>query len=157
MNTVHTLQEYVDALRDTGILTGCTASEALLGRGVECLTYDTRTLRENALFICKGAHFKEEYLRDAISRGAFAYVAEQRHDVDAPCILVRDIRYSLVVLGQLFFDHVTDKLTSIGITGTKGKSTTAYYVRYILNDWLRAENKPERHSLLHRQLRRQGK
>ena len=104
MNTVHTLREYVDALRAAGILTGCTASEEMLGHGVECLTYDTRTLRENALFICKGAHFKEEYLRDAISRGAFAYVAEQRHDVDAPCILVRDIRYSLVVLGQLFFD-----------------------------------------------------
>ena len=77
MNTVHTLQEYVDALRDASILTGCTASEALLGRGVECLTYDTRTLRENALFICNGAHFKEEYLRDALSRGAFAYVAGQ--------------------------------------------------------------------------------
>ena len=72
MNTVHTLREYVDALRAAGILTGCTASEALRGRGVECLTYDTRTLRENALFICKGAHFKEEYLRDAISRAASA-------------------------------------------------------------------------------------
>ena len=143
MNTVHTLQEYVDALRDAGILTGCTVPEALLGRGVECLTYDTRTLRENALFICKGAHFKEEYLRDALSHGAFAYVAEQQHDVDAPCILVSNIRYSLVVLGQLFYDHVTDKLTSIGITGTKGKSTTAYYVRYILNDWLRAQDRNE--------------
>ena len=143
MNTVRTLQEYVVALRDAGILTGCTVPEALLGRGVKCLTYDTRSLHENALFICKGAHFKEEYLRDALSHGAFAYVAEQQHDVDAPCILVSDIRYSLVVLGQLFYDHVTDKLTSIGITGTKGKSTTAYYVRYILNDWLRAQDRNE--------------
>ena len=38
---------------------------------------------------------------------------------------------------------MTDKLTSVGITGTKGKSTTAYYVRYILNDWLRAQSMPE--------------
>ena len=69
MNTVHTLQEYVDALREAGILTGCTAPDELLQRRVECLTYDTRSLHENALFICKGAHFKEDYLRDALSRG----------------------------------------------------------------------------------------
>ena len=143
MNTVHTLKEYIDALRDAGILVESTVSDELAAREIHCLTYDTRALSTDALFICKGAHFKEEYLRDALSRGAVAYVAEEKHNVDAPCILVSDIRYSLVVLGQLFYDHVTDKLTSIGITGTKGKSTTAYYVRYILNDWLRAQSMPE--------------
>ena len=143
MNTVHTLREYVDALRKAGILVESPENDALAAREIRCLTYDTRALSTDALFICKGAHFKEEYLRDALSRGAIAYVAEEKHNVDAPCILVSDIRYSLVVLGQLFYDHVTDKLTSIGITGTKGKSTTAYYVRYILNDWLRAQSMPE--------------
>ena len=143
MNTVHTLREYVDALRDAGILVESTVSDELAAREIHCLTYDTRALSEDALFICKGAHFKEEYLCDALSRGAIAYVAEKKHNVDAPCLLVNDIRYSLVVLGQLFYNHVTDKLTSIGITGTKGKSTTAYYVRYILNDWLRAQSMPE--------------
>ena len=143
MNTVHTLREYVDALRDVGILVESTVSDELAAREIHCLTYDTRALSEDALFICKGAHFKEEYLCDALSRGAIAYVAEKKHNVDAPCLLVNDIRYSLVVLGQLFYNHVTDKLTSVGITGTKGKSTTAYYVRYILNDWLRAQSMPE--------------
>ena len=143
MNTVHTLKEYIDALRKAGILVESPENDALAAREIRCLTYDTRALSTDALFICKGAHFKEEYLRDALSRGAIAYVAEEKHNVDAPCILVSDIRYSLVVLGQLFYDHVTDKLTSIGITGTKGKSTTAYYVRYILNDWLRAQSMPE--------------
>ncbi len=143
MNTVHTLREYVDALRDAGILVESTVSDELAAREIHCLTYDTRALSEDALFICKGAHFKEEYLCDALSRGAIAYVAEKKHNVDAPCLLVNDIRYSLVVLGQLFYNHVTDKLTSVGITGTKGKSTTAYYVRYILNDWLRAQSMPK--------------
>lgn len=143
MNTVHTLREYVDALRDAGILVESTVSDELAAREIHCLTYDTRALSEDALFICKGAHFKEEYLCDALSRGAIAYVAEKKHNVDVPCLLVNDIRYSLVVLGQLFYNHVTDKLTSVGITGTKGKSTTAYYVRYILNDWLRAQSMPE--------------
>ena len=143
MNTVHILKEYLEALRTHGILAGSTIPDELLQREIECLTYDTRALDKNALFICKGAHFKEEYLRDALSRGAVAYVAEQPHSVDAPCILVSDIRYSLVVLGRLFYNDVTHRLTSIAITGTKGKSTTAYYVRYILNDWLRAQKKPD--------------
>ncbi len=142
MNTVHTLREYIETLRSAGILVESTVGGELAAREVRCLTYDTRALSGDALFICKGAHFKEDYLRDALSRGAVAYVAEKKHNVDAPCILVSDIRYSLVVLGQLFYNHVTDKLTSVGITGTKGKSTTAYYVRYILDDWLRAQGKP---------------
>ena len=142
MNTVHTLREYVDALRDAGILVESTVSDELAAREIHCLTYDTRALSEDALFICKGAHFKAEYLSAAIAQGAAAYVAEKPYPVDAPQLLVSDIRYAMVVLGQLFYDHVTDKLTSVGITGTKGKSTTAYYVRSILNDWLTSEGKP---------------
>lgn len=79
MNTVHTLREYVDALRDAGILVESTVSDELAAREIHCLTYDTRALSEDALFICKGAHFKEEYLCDALSRGAIAYVAEKKH------------------------------------------------------------------------------
>ena len=77
MNTLHTLREYVDALRDAGILVESTVSDELAAREIHCLTYDTRALSEDALFICKGAHFKEEYLCDALSRGAIAYVAEK--------------------------------------------------------------------------------
>ena len=68
MNTVHTLREYVDALRDAGILVESTVSDELAAREIHCLTYDTRALSKDALFICKGAHFKEEYLCDALSR-----------------------------------------------------------------------------------------
>ena len=137
MHIQHTLQEYIDALNAAGILTGCTVTDTQ--QSIACLTYDTRTLSSPALFICKGAHFKEEYLHTALINGAVAYVADHRYDVDAPCILVSDIRYSLVVLGQLFYNQVTEALTSVGITGTKGKSTTAYYVRYIHNDYLAAQ------------------
>ena len=141
MHIQHTLQEYIDALRGAGILTDCTVTDTQ--QKIACLTYDTRTLFSPALFICKGAHFKEEYLHAALANGAVAYVADHRYEVDAPCILVSDIRYSLVVLGQLFYNKVTEQLTSVGITGTKGKSTTAYYVRYILNDYLAAQGKPQ--------------
>ena len=137
MHTKHTLQEYLDALRDAGILTEHSVSD--VQQEIACLTYDTRTLSAPALFICKGAHFKEEYLHTALENGAVAYVADHRYDVDAPCILVSDIRYSLVVLGQLFYNKVTEALTSVGITGTKGKSTTTYYVKAILDRYLEKE------------------
>ena len=65
MNTVHTLREYVDALRDAGILVESTVSDEFAAREIHCLTYDTRALSEDALFICKGAHFKAEYLSKA--------------------------------------------------------------------------------------------
>ena len=129
MNPKHTLKEYADALTRAGLLTASTLTPAAEGTVIDCLSYDTRSLHGTSLFLCKGAHFKAEYLSAAIAQGAAAYVAEKPYPVDAPQLLVSDIRYAMVVLGQLFYDHVTDKLTSVGITGTKGKSTTAYYVR----------------------------
>ena len=143
MNTKHTLKEYADALSRAGLLTASTLTPAPENTAIDCLSYDTRTLYGTSLFLCKGAHFKEDYLRAALAQGAVAYVAEKPYAVDAPHLLVRDVRHAMVVLGQLFYDRVTDKLTSIGITGTKGKSTTAYYVRSILNDYLTSEGKPQ--------------
>ena len=142
MNPKHTLKEYADALTRAGLLTATTLTPAAENAVIDCLSYDTRSLHGTSLFLCKGAHFKAEYLSAALAQGAAAYVAEKPYPVDAPQLLVSDIRYAMVVLGQLFYDHVTDKLTSVGITGTKGKSTTAYYVRSILNDWLTSEGKP---------------
>ena len=142
MNPKHTLKDYADALTRAGLLTASTLTPAAEGTAIDCLSYDTRSLHGASLFLCKGAHFKAEYLSAALAQGAAAYVAEKPYPADAPYLLVSDIRYAMVVLGQLFYDHVTDKLTSVGITGTKGKSTTAYYVRSILNDWLTSEGKP---------------
>ena len=143
MTALHTLQAYIDALRRAGLLAACTVDGALARQTIDCFSYDNRALSGTALFLCKGAHFKEEYLRDALARGAVAYVADRAYDVDAPRLIVRDVRHALVVLGRLFYNNVTDRLVTAAVTGTKGKSTTAYYLRYILNDWLTAQGKPE--------------
>ena len=132
MNPKHALKEYADALTRAGLLTATTLTPAAEGTVIDCLSYDTRSLHGTSLFLCKGAHFKAEYLSAALAQGAVAYVAEKPYPVDAPHLLVSDIRYAMVVLGQLFYDHVTDKLTSVGITGTKGKTTTAFMMRSIL-------------------------
>ena len=143
MTALHKLQEYIDALQGAGLLVESTVDGATAQKTVDCFSYDNRAVSGTALFFCKGAHFKEAYLRDALSRGAAAYVADHAYAVDAPRIIVSDIRYALVVLGRLYFNNVTDQLVTVGITGTKGKSTTAYYMRYILNDWLSSQGKPD--------------
>ena len=64
-----------------------------LARTVELVSYNSQEVIPGTLFLCKGAHFKPDYLRDAARRGAFAYVSETAYPgVDLPCILVRDMR-----------------------------------------------------------------
>jgi len=142
MDTIHTLAEYADALRGQGLLLSCTADDALMRTRVTCLTYDTRTIDGTALFLCKGSHFKEEYIRQAAESGAIAYVAEREYGVDVPHLIVSDIRAAMAALGRLFCNDAMDRLVGVGITGTKGKSTTVYYMRYILDAWLTAEGRP---------------
>ena len=71
MNARHSLKEYIAALESAGLLKEHTLDEAALSLAVECLSYDTRKLAPNALLICKGANFKEEYLRAAFESGIF--------------------------------------------------------------------------------------
>ena len=129
------VKSYIEALDKAGILVESCIPDSILDEKVDCLTYDTRKIYGKSIFIVKGAHFKQEYLESAIESGALLYVADKKYDIDAPYVIVSDIRYSLVVLGMLHYDHITDKLTTIGITGTKGKTTTNYFVKEIIDQW----------------------
>jgi len=139
----HRLSEYIKALSDEGLLVDSEVDEETAIKRIECLTYDTRELAPNALFICKGAHFKPEYASFAVANGAVATVSEIKYEGVSPCIIVSDIRRAMACLAPLFFDNAPERVTSIGITGTKGKSTTAYYLRAIIDDYLRDTGRPE--------------
>ena len=134
------LQAFIDLFEKNSILVEYDCKENVQ---VENISYNSREITENTLFFCKGAHFKEQFLHDAISRGEVAYVSEKKYDVDASCILVSDIRKSLYLSANFFYDNAWDKLNLIGITGTKGKSTTAYYIKYILDEYLKANGGKE--------------
>ncbi len=136
----HKLSEYTEALSRDGLLVDADGFDDKL---IDGLTYDTREMVPGAIFICKGVHFKPEYADDAANAGAAALVGEKRYETSAPFITVTDVRRAMATLSRLFFNDAPRRVTSVGITGTKGKSTAAYYLRAILDDMMRDEGRPD--------------
>ncbi|MBT1164138.1 UDP-N-acetylmuramoyl-L-alanyl-D-glutamate--2,6-diaminopimelate ligase [Bifidobacterium felsineum] len=98
------------------------------------ITYDTREVADGTLLFCKG-NFKSSFLRNIDERGLAAYVAQTDYsqETSAPGLIVTDVRKAMSLLSAEFFGRPQDKLTVIGITGTKGKTTTAYFTQAVLN------------------------
>ncbi len=132
----YTIHDYLKLLEEAGLVT----ARRLLGRGetaVLSVTYDSLSVLPGTLFVCKGARFKREYLLDAAAKGAVLYVSETDYHLDdLPCILVSDIRRAMPLLARKFYQIPEDALHYIGITGTKGKTTTAYYIKSIFDEYL---------------------
>lgn len=99
------------------------------------ITYNSKTCTQGSVFFAKGANFKAEYVIDAVNNGASVVVAEKEYDVqDAGIVVVKDIRQAMVVVAEAFFGKAYEKIKMIGLTGTKGKTTTATYIHNILNE-----------------------
>jgi UDP-N-acetylmuramoyl-L-alanyl-D-glutamate--2,6-diaminopimelate ligase len=111
-------------------------SEVTGGRPVEIgdLAYDTRRVSEGALFFCvAGSRVDGHDLAwEAIERGAAAVVVERPLEVEVPQLLVPSVRESMAVAADTFFGEPTKELELAGVTGTNGKTTTAFLLRSIL-------------------------
>ena len=137
------IKEYIEILRKNNLIKELINVDEILEKQVNHFSYNSKDIKENTLFICKGATFKEEYLQSAINEGSFAYIADKKYDVDIPAIIVENIRDSLAICSRMYFNNPDESLKIIGITGTKGKSTTLYYIKNIINKFLKDNKKEE--------------
>lgn len=134
---------YIAELEKEGLLISATGTEKIKESVVAKVSYNSKEAGADTLFVCKGAAFKEEYLDMAIGNGILAYISEIDYNKVIPCILVSSVQNALSITSAIYFDNPDGKINLIGITGTKGKSTTSYYVKYILDEYLAAEKRGE--------------
>lgn len=100
------------------------------------IIYDSRKVQKDCLFVCiKGsAADGHQFAAEAAEQGASVLVVSEDVSVpaDTTVIKVKDTRYALALLSAAYFDYPAETLKVIGITGTKGKTTTTYMVKSIL-------------------------
>jgi UDP-N-acetylmuramoyl-L-alanyl-D-glutamate--2,6-diaminopimelate ligase len=104
------------------------------GVEISSLAYDTRKAGPGALFFCvRGAKRDgHELAGEALGAGAAALVVERELEVDAPQVLVPNSRAAMAPLAARFWGDPSRELRLIGVTGTNGKTTTAFLIREIL-------------------------
>lgn len=99
------------------------------------VSYDTRTVTPSTLLFCKG-RFRAEYLTSANELGLRCYVAETEYSEASGALglIVNDIHQAMALLSAQFYGNPQNELFVVGITGTKGKTTTAYFTHAILKE-----------------------
>ncbi|MCD7766376.1 MAG: UDP-N-acetylmuramoyl-L-alanyl-D-glutamate--2,6-diaminopimelate ligase [Lachnospiraceae bacterium] len=103
---------------------------------VRNLVNDSRKVEEGSLFFCiKGAVTDgHKYVPDVVAKGAKVLVVQD--EVEAPAdvtvIRVADTRYAMALISAAYFGYPANEMRIIGVTGTKGKTTTTYMVKSIL-------------------------
>lgn len=102
---------------------------------MEYVSYDSRDIKTDTLFFCKGAGFRPTYLSMAKTNGANCYVAEQPYPEGKGmhALIVRDVSKAMALLSAAFFRFPQDDLYVVAVTGTKGKTTTAYFLKGMLD------------------------
>ena len=110
----------------------------LLGSGpaveIGGLAYDNRAVEPGTLFFCVPGFTRDghDFAPDAVARGAAALVVARPLGLGVPEVLVDDVRAAMAVAAARFHGDPTARLPVVGITGTNGKTTTAFLVRSLL-------------------------
>ena len=97
---------------------------------------DSRKAEDGSLFFCiKGAVSDgHKFAPDVIAKGAKVLVVQDPVEApeDVTVVQVEDTRYAMALISAAYFDYPANEMKIIGITGTKGKTTTTYMVKSIL-------------------------
>lgn len=102
------------------------------------LYYDSRKVTKGSAFICLSGTQVDghDYIKSAIEKGATTIIIEKDVEVpeDVTVVKLPNTRKNLSLLAINYFDNPASKLTMIGITGTKGKTTTSWMIKNILEE-----------------------
>lgn len=105
---------------------------------VEDLCYDSRKVTDNCAFICLKGSLSDghDYINMAINKGANTIIIEKDLTIeeDVTVIKINDTRKNLSKLSINFFNNPASQMTTIAITGTKGKTTTSWMIKNILEE-----------------------
>ncbi len=106
---------------------------------VEDIIYDSRKVGKGHMFVCMVGAVTDghKYIPDAVAKGASAIVVERESEAEnipenITVIKVESARYALALMSAAYFGYPAEKLTTIGLTGTKGKTTTTYIIKDVL-------------------------
>lgn len=130
----NTLMKLKELLADIEILS-CTGDELT---EITSVAYDSRKVVQGALFVCVRGFQSDghTFIPNAIEKGAAAVVVEEEpaFPVEAAVILVKDTRSALAHISAAWFHYPARQMTVMGLTGTKGKTTTAVMIKKILEE-----------------------
>ncbi|NLD18886.1 MAG: UDP-N-acetylmuramoyl-L-alanyl-D-glutamate--2,6-diaminopimelate ligase [Clostridiales bacterium] len=119
----------------------CTLLQGSMDRDITDIVYDSRKIKPGSLFVCLPGAVTDghEYISEAVEKQVAAIVLEDLEKAEGiaagvTVIHVRATRPALALMSAALFGHPADKLVTIGITGTKGKTTIAYTIKSILKE-----------------------
>ena len=132
-----TQKELIDLLDEKVGIIKTRVYKNMNDRELSDITYNSKACKNGSVFFVKGENFKDEYVIDAINNGAVLVVSEKEYETgSAGLVIVNNIRLAMVVVSEVFFDKAYEKINMIGLTGTKGKTTTATYINNIFNEYV---------------------
>jgi UDP-N-acetylmuramoyl-L-alanyl-D-glutamate--2,6-diaminopimelate ligase len=101
---------------------------------IVAVAHNSENVVPGTLFCCvPGARVDgHEFAPEAVAAGAVALLVQRFVDVDVPQVLVDDVRPAMARVAAALFDHPSRRMSVVGITGTNGKTTTAHFLRAVL-------------------------
>ena len=103
---------------------------------IDSIVYDSRKARQGSLFVCIQGYVSDghAYIKQALDQDVSAILLQKPFPgLSVPWVLIADTRKGLAHVSDRYFGHPSGKLDLIGITGTKGKTTSAYMTKAILS------------------------